>query len=433
MKLELPEPLAAALPVIRRLREHKFEAVFVGGCVRDTLLGLPIKDVDIAASAVPEQVIALFDRCIPTGMQHGTVTVMHGKTGYEITTFREESQYERHRRPEAVQYITSLEGDLQRRDFTVNAMALTADGELLDPYGGAADLQRSILRCVGQADARFQEDALRMVRAVRFIGIYGFTPALGTWRALIRHRELLRYVALERVQAELDKMLAGSDPLRSLHIAAASGLLVYLKEPLPVAVLQAVSSSAAGKQGYGGLNRLNGLQSLDLRYAAVAMALGLTEQQTAQTLTTLKFANQRIKQIRAIVACDWHMKQALSVMDKPELRLAWLQYVLQAGKQTAMQWLEIAVGMNADGESSSSEKLKWLAEWLLEMPISALKELELGGNDLTRALQRQAGPWVKEMLQSLLFAVASGSLPNDKQQLLQQAQRLNKEDKHDEV
>ncbi len=427
MKLKLPEPLALALPIVERLQEQHYEAVFVGGCVRDTLLGLPLKDVDIATSAQPEQVLELFDRCIPTGLQHGTVTVMQGKTGYEVTTFREESGYEHYRRPETVQFITSLEGDLLRRDFTVNAMALNANGELLDPYGGAADLQRSVLRCVGVANARFQEDALRMLRAVRFIGVYRFFPALGTWRALVRHRELLRFIAMERVQAELDKMLAGSNPLRGLHFTQRSGLLAWLKEPLDKSVLQAVQNLATDKglsKHLAGLPRLAGLDS---RYAAVAIALKLTERQTVEALGTLKFPAKRIKQIGALVACHIEMHASLAKKEGQELlRQSWLRYVLKAGKPLCTQWLELAAA--DDGDYTQR-----LAAWLQDMPISTLKELHLSGNDLTRELKRKAGPWLSSTLQELLFAVASGSLPNDRAQLLDRAKRLNEEVNDDEA
>jgi tRNA nucleotidyltransferase (CCA-adding enzyme) len=177
MRLSFTETIKSALPIVKRLREHHFEAFFVGGAVRDSILGLSIKDVDIATSARPEQVLALFERCIPTGLQHGTITVIIDGLAYEVTTFRQESAYEAHRKPESVRYITELDGDLLRRDFTMNAMALAEDGELYDPYGGVQDLQRKTLRSVGDPDARCQEDALRMLRAVRFIGVYQRTPA----------------------------------------------------------------------------------------------------------------------------------------------------------------------------------------------------------------------------------------------------------------
>ena len=194
-----------AAPVLGRLNEAGFEAYYVGGCVRDAALGRPVSDVDIATSAQPEQVAALFARTLPTGLQHGTVTVLEGGRAYEVTTFRKESVYERHRRPSEVAFIADLRGDLQRRDFTINAMALDISGDIVDPFGGRADLQDGIIRCVGDADLRLQEDALRLLRGVRFASVLGYRIAKSTWRAIVRHRKLLRHIAMERVGVELDK------------------------------------------------------------------------------------------------------------------------------------------------------------------------------------------------------------------------------------
>lgn len=151
--------------VMNRLMGNGYKAYMVGGCVRDSLLGRPVSDVDIATSALPEQVLSLFPRVVPTGLQHGTVTVVMPTCTYEVTTFRKESGYEGHRRPEEVEFIDDLEEDLMRRDFTINAMAIDVEGELHDPFGGAADLEQRLIRCVGDAEQRFREDALRMLAA----------------------------------------------------------------------------------------------------------------------------------------------------------------------------------------------------------------------------------------------------------------------------
>lgn len=235
------DALTKALPLLRALTERGFETVFVGGCVRDTLLGIPLKDVDIATAATPEQVVGTFARTIPTGLQHGTVTVVHEGETYEITTFRTESEYESFRRPSQVQFVTSLETDLLRRDFTINSMAMRADGELIDPFGGRDDLARGVLRCVGDADARLQEDALRILRAIRFAASYDLRIAHGTWRAIKRHRGLLAHIAMERIGLEADKMIGGGKPERAAALLAAGELLAFTKEKLPAAILEAAS------------------------------------------------------------------------------------------------------------------------------------------------------------------------------------------------
>ncbi|WP_028544286.1 CCA tRNA nucleotidyltransferase [Paenibacillus taiwanensis] len=233
MKLQLQGPLwKEAQAVICRLHESGYVAYMVGGCVRDTLLGRPIHDVDIATSALPDEVAALFDKVIPTGIAHGTVTVLMGEHTYEVTTFRKESAYVDYRRPEHVEYITDLTEDLARRDFTINAMALAADGSIVDPFGGQQDLISRRICCVGSARERFNEDALRMLRGIRFASVLHMRMTKSTWRAMREARSKLKFVAMERVRDELWKLLAGPYPARGWDMVVRSGVLAYVKEPV---------------------------------------------------------------------------------------------------------------------------------------------------------------------------------------------------------
>jgi tRNA nucleotidyltransferase (CCA-adding enzyme) len=427
MRLSFPEPILSALPIVQRLREHHFEAVFVGGAVRDTVLGLTIKDVDIATSARPEQVLELFERCIPTGLQHGTITVIQGDITYEVTTFRQESAYEAHRKPESVFYITELEGDLLRRDFTMNAMALGEDGELYDPYGGIYDLQNKTLRSVGDPEARFQEDALRMLRAVRFIGVYGLTPAFRTWRAIIRHRELLKFIAMERVQVELDKMLAGAAPQRALHYAAASGLLFHIKEPLLDETAFALKEADRTAEAKRLFSRLHELQSVDLRWAAIAIGLRLSIDATKQALQVLRFSNTRSKVISTIIEIHKAMQDIFQQVNERELHAIWLDVIIRFGKHHASEWLEIMHKVDSVPQTFSVDLLSRLNGWLESIPVSTLKQLKISGRDLTNHLQRDAGPWVSEYLGRLLLMAAIEQLDNNKAALLQQATLWDKE------
>lgn len=165
---QLPQEFIDAQPILTKLEDAGFEAYFVGGSVRDTMLGKTIHDVDIASSAFPEEVKSLFHNTVDTGIQHGTVMVLDHGTGYEITTFRVESTYTDFRRPDHVTFVRSLEEDLKRRDFTINALAMRHDGEVLDLFDGLEDMKKSVIRAVGDAEKRFTEDALRMMRALRF-------------------------------------------------------------------------------------------------------------------------------------------------------------------------------------------------------------------------------------------------------------------------
>lgn len=422
MRLSLPEPIIAGLPVVTRLLEHQFDAVFVGGAVRDTVIGLPIKDVDIATSARPEQVLELFERCIPTGLQHGTITVVYQGENYEVTTFRQESAYEAYRKPESVLYITELEGDLLRRDFTINAMALSADGELIDPYNGLLDIERRTIRCVGNADARFQEDALRMLRAVRLIGVYSFVPAHQTWRALLRHRALMKHIAMERVQAELDKMLAGNAPQRALHFAAASGLLLHLKEQLPLEVEKRLRRSYRSTNSPLLFEKLHLLCAVDLRWAAVWIDSLVPLEEVRQIHRLLRFSKNRSKQIEAILAIHDVMIAAAQQADERHIRLDWVKAVIRYGKSSAKEWLTVAEAFTGEHLSSQDRVLKRCGEWLEEISVCKLKQLQVTGSDLATHLKMNAGPWVSELLNRLLLGTASGELENVKLNLLQQAE-----------
>lgn len=198
--------------ILRTLEQAGHPAYLVGGCVRNYLLGIPPEDFDICTRALPQQTMELFPHSIPTGIAHGTVTVLYDGVQAEVTTFREETGYSDHRHPDAVCFTRDLNQDLARRDFTVNAIAMDLRGVLYDPYGGQADLERKRLRCVGEPDRRFREDALRMLRGLRFQAQLGFQLDPDTLRSMERNAPYSRYVARERVQTELTKTLLSPRP-----------------------------------------------------------------------------------------------------------------------------------------------------------------------------------------------------------------------------
>ena len=209
MTLQLPEPVSR---ILLQLTNAGFEAYAVGGCVRDALLGRQPEDWDITTSARPEQVKALFRRTIDTGIQHGTVTVMQGKEGFEVTTYRVDGEYLDGRHPKQVSFTPSLSEDLKRRDFTINAMAYHPDAGLIDLFGGAQDLENGVIRAVGVPEERFQEDALRILRAVRFSAQLGFSIEPETLRAVSAFAGRLQLISRERIRTELDKLLKSEHP-----------------------------------------------------------------------------------------------------------------------------------------------------------------------------------------------------------------------------
>ena len=205
-------PPKYVLNILCALDSAGHRAVLAGGCVRDNLLGRRPSDWDIASSASPEEVLALFPRCVPTGIKHGTVTVLSGGGSVEVTAFRAEGGYSDHRRPDSVSFGCPLEADLARRDLTVNAMAMDAAGEITDPFGGRDDLRRRLLRCVGEPERRFDEDALRMLRTVRFSAQLGFEIEPRTLEAIRALAHLASGLSAERVREELLKTLRSPAP-----------------------------------------------------------------------------------------------------------------------------------------------------------------------------------------------------------------------------
>lgn len=205
-------PPKYVLNILCALDSAGHRAVLAGGCVRDSLLGRRPSDWDIASSASPEEVLALFPRCVPTGIKHGTVTVLSGGGSVEVTAFRAEGGYSDHRRPDSVSFGCPLEADLARRDLTVNAMAMDAAGEITDPFGGRDDLRRRLLRCVGEPERRFDEDALRMLRTVRFSAQLGFEIEPRTLEAMRALAHLASGLSAERVRDELLKTLRSPAP-----------------------------------------------------------------------------------------------------------------------------------------------------------------------------------------------------------------------------
>ena len=212
MKINIPE---GAKKILDKLSSAGYEAYVVGGCVRDSLLGDVPHDWDITTNALPLQVKELFRRTVDTGLQHGTVTVMIGDEGYEITTYRTDGRYTDGRHPDKVTFVPNLEEDLKRRDFTINAMAYNDVDGLVDLFGGTEDLKNGIIRCVGRAEDRFSEDALRMMRAIRFAARFGFRMDDDVRNSISGLSGTLSKVSAERITSEFIGLLTGDMALHA--------------------------------------------------------------------------------------------------------------------------------------------------------------------------------------------------------------------------
>ena len=286
MKLTL-DPGAAAL--LDALHAAGYAAYAVGGCVRDSLLGRTAHDWDLCTSALPQQVMELFgaEQCIPTGLQHGTVTIKYGGQLYETTTFRTEGSYTDGRHPDAVQFVPDVREDLARRDFTINAMAYNAAEGLVDPFGGQKDLQNGLLRAVGEPQQRFTEDALRILRLYRFAARFGFALDAATARAARQLAPHLDCISAERIQEELAKLLAAPQPGGYLEPAVLAVVLPELTPAALEAAKQVVDACPAGEE------------NLPVRWAALLRSLG--ESATRRVLKRLRCSNACIEETAVLV------------------------------------------------------------------------------------------------------------------------------------
>ncbi|WP_433946849.1 CCA tRNA nucleotidyltransferase [Paenibacillus sp. SN-8-1] len=419
--------VSAGEEVLRRIGDAGYEAYWVGGCVRDEVMGRPVHDMDIATSARPEMVTQLFERCIPTGLQHGTVTVLIQKQAFEVTTFRKETEYEDHRRPASVEFVDAVLEDLKRRDFTMNAMAMDLEGQLIDPFHGREDIKAGLIRCVGEADERFEEDALRMFRAIRFASVFGFTPVLSTWRALLRNRDKMGFIAIERIRAEFEKILYGPDPLRGLELLRRSGLLEYSRVPLGPVQIQTEL-----------LRKLPLLpaEPVQLRLSLLVQGLGIDTQAVLDLLKRWTFSNREAEGTASLTRFDqelmdqFHAVSSMSAQEREEsLRRSWILLQLTYGKDTAGLWIsrmKVLLGSSkTDGSSSliSLELLEILEAWHSSIPVHQVRELAVKGNEVLEGISRPGGPWLGSLMKKLLYAVAAGDISNNKEALLNEVKR----------
>lgn len=409
--------------VLTRLNEQGFEAYWVGGCVRDEMLGRAVDDMDITTSASPEQVMALFDDCIPTGLQHGTVTVRSGGYYFEVTTFRTESEYQDNRRPAAVQFVQDIKEDLERRDFTMNALAMDVKGAIVDPFGGQVDIKKELVRCVGLAVERFGEDALRMLRCVRFASVFDFRIAYNTWKGLVDQRELLQHIAMERVRTEMVKMMAGPHPLKGLELLLRSRVLEYVKAP--------VDSSRFNKDLLTGLQHLAGEHVL-LRCSCVLLAGGYNREEADKLLRLWTFSNEQRVRITGVLQMEQLVSDFVEQCeDDKGLRESWIVSVLSCGAQAANDWLLLQEQLPKqwrEGSEQTHDRLVKVitlaADWSRSMPVHAIKELEITGEQVLQLVERKGGPWLGQLMKHLLRETAIGNIMNQHEALCAEVKRV---------
>nr|ASV46881.1 CCA-adding enzyme [uncultured bacterium] len=389
---DIPRPV---LEVIARLREQGHAVYLVGGCVRDMVRQVHPKDFDVATSALPEEVQRAFRKVIPTGIQHGTVTVVQGGTHVEVTTFRSEGDYLDGRRPSSVAFERDIVKDLSRRDFTINAMAYNPlDRELVDPFGGQQDLQAHLIRCVGSALERFSEDGLRPMRAVRFAAVLGFSLDSSTRDAIPATLHVFRKVALERVREELVKLLMSPRAEGGLTLLADTGLLdVFLPEAARAEPEQLRLARAAVQATSG---------EVELRLAVLLADL-VTRTQARDIGLRLKFPNKSADLVALLVE---HAKLEERVGDAdPALR----RLMARVGLPQLPALIAVArarIGVRFPQRVAEAEALFSRLEALAAAkPPLVPKDLALTGGDIMATLGVGPSPIVGEATRFLMESV----------------------------
>ena len=372
-----------ALPLLETLTTAGYEAYFVGGSVRDVILNRPIADVDIATSAYPEEVKKLFRHTIDTGIQHGTVTVMMEKEGYEITTFRTESTYQDYRRPDEVTFVRSLKEDLKRRDFTMNAIAMDQFGILHDPYQGQAAIVAQIIEAVGIADERFSEDALRMMRALRFVSQLGFTLELATKNAIKNNRALLEHIAVERCYVEMTKLLLGSNVQQGLALITDTNIYQHLP-----GLAEAATS----------LEKLQTINWPSERQPQLVWTLFCSEVAPLEAKRFLKKWKASNEMMTAV-------SHALTYYQTVPVWSSLTLYDAGEATITLVEQLKRAHNIATD----TTEVL----EQYHQLPIQNRHQLAVSGHDLMLWLEKAPGAWIATLIRKIEVAVVEGLLANE--------------------
>lgn len=384
----MKEPFLSAKPIIQKLEEHRFEAYFVGGSVRDYLLNRSIADVDIATSATPEEVKNIFSVTIDTGIEHGTILVIYKGKGYEVTTFRSESEYIDHRRPEKVRFIRSLTEDLKRRDFTMNAIAMNIHGEIIDPFHGRLALQNRVIECVGNANERFHEDALRMMRAIRFVSQLSFSLEHETKLAIKANAPLLQHIAVERILQECTKLFQGKNKKQALQFLYECDLWNYLPE------------LKHHKDLFPCLQKWE----IDHLSENQVWLLLLFLSKTNNPTSFLKSWRMSTKKIN-------YLSKALFFLHK-RLQEEWTVYSLyQATKEISIDVESVYQMIQNQSDENVEQKINNI---FLSMPIQKREELKVTGTDLMTWFERPGGPWIKRALEMIEKAVVLKLVANEK-------------------
>ena len=369
------EKFNSAINILEKFNEAGYEAYFVGGCVRDYLLNDEFSDIDITTNALPEEVKQIFRKSIDTGIQHGTVTILVDEDSFEVTTFRTEDDYIDHRTPEKVEFVSDLKEDLDRRDFTINAMALDSNGKLYDYHCGERDLRNKVIKTVNNPNERFFEDALRMLRAFRFSSKLGFEIEENTLKAIKNNAELIKFVSIERIVNEFRKLLTGRGNKRSLELLLDSKLNNYIPFLDEISKIIDFSNYTFCQSLYI-LSKIN-----DISF---------------EKLKELKLSNKEIKQIKIYEKINEEFSSNVP-----------LEIILYNYDVNDVSFI---ASYSNYCDKEDIEKIK--------LPIKSFNDIAITSMEIISIIDKPAGPWIKEIIKKLEEDIILYKIDNTKKDIL---------------
>ncbi|MBO1197863.1 CCA tRNA nucleotidyltransferase [Staphylococcus simiae] len=383
-----------AKPILTEITNQGYEAFFVGGSVRDHIMGRNIHDIDITTSATPDEIENIFSHTIPIGKEHGTINVVVDHNNYEITTFRAEEDYIDHRRPSNVTFVRDLYKDLQRRDFTMNAIAMDQHYQLYDYFNGQEDIKQRLIRTVGNANERFEEDALRMIRCLRFQSQLTFGIAPTTYKAMSQQMPDISYLSIERIITELTKLITGA------NVAVSFQNMIELRAFDYIPFFKNFKMDNI---------RITEPISLELFIAIV-----LAQQPQSDSLKQLKLSNLQIKTIQQYVKLIEMLPQ---ISTKDQLKLVVYDYDVQLIKvvinsRDILTANELATAQPLIVNQQSVAEIERL------LPIQQRQEMAVNGGTLMSHLTKSSGPWIKEVLRQIECAIITNKVENNEREIL---------------
>lgn len=383
-----------AKPILEHIQENGFEAYYVGGSVRDYVMGRDIHDIDITTSATPDEIESIFSHTIPVGKEHGTINVVYNHENYEVTTFRAEDDYLDHRRPSGVTFVRDLYEDLQRRDFTMNAIAMDTEYKLYDYFGGQQDIDNRIIRTVGLPEERFQEDALRMIRCLRFQSQLSFEIADDTFEAMRIQMADIKFLSIERIVIELTKLIRGINVAQSFKHLKTLNAFNYIPY-----------------FDHLEMNKININEPIDLELFIAIVSVKFDKNMSVKPL---KLSNRQLREIQ-------QYKQIImtlpNIVTKEQLKMFVYDYDKKL-IENVLSAAEILMENDIQGHQPLIVNHQSINEISHQLPMNSRKEMSVNGGVIMSHLNKKSGPWLKDVLRQIEIAIVTDKVSNQETEIL---------------